>query len=308
MKGLICGRRGFALVLTLVVTALMVAVAVELVHQVYVDTSLTRAFRDGQQASILAESGIEGGIKLVQTALAIHPNYTSLTDWNQPIKLEDEIGSIEIAVTEESGKINLNDVITADGNFEQTRLAQLKRLGKRLQVPEDNWGALADWIDTNGETRAGGAEDTYYLTQKPPYRAANQPLTTFTELSLVKGFLPQYLIALRPFVTVYGLKGAISKININTAPKEVIVALDDSIDDSVASKVDEQRRLKPFENIGDVNSRVSGSGALMGKQAYLGFAGTIFRIISVARVKETARTVEAVVDVGSNKILSWQEY
>lgn len=60
MKGLICGRRGFALVLTLVVTALMVAVAVELVHQVYVDTSLTRAFRDGQQASILAESGIEG--------------------------------------------------------------------------------------------------------------------------------------------------------------------------------------------------------------------------------------------------------
>ncbi|HEY4745066.1 MAG TPA: PilX N-terminal domain-containing pilus assembly protein, partial [Desulfuromonadaceae bacterium] len=78
------GEKGFALVLTLVVTALMVALAAELIHQVYVDTSISRGFRDGQQASLLAESGVDGGTKLFQFALA-NQDYTSLSDmWAKP--------------------------------------------------------------------------------------------------------------------------------------------------------------------------------------------------------------------------------
>ena len=101
-------RSGFALVLTLVVTALMVAVVVEMIHQVYVDVSLSRGFRDGQQASLLAESGAEIGAKWLQKFLSTQ-NYTSLSDkWAEPIKLDDELGSIVITISEESGKINLN--------------------------------------------------------------------------------------------------------------------------------------------------------------------------------------------------------
>ena len=55
------GEKGFALVLTLIVTSLMVAVLVEMIHQVYVDVSISRSYRDGQQASLLAESGVTGG-------------------------------------------------------------------------------------------------------------------------------------------------------------------------------------------------------------------------------------------------------
>ena len=98
------GEKGFALVLTLVVTALMVAAAVELIHQVYVDTSLNRSFRDGQQASLLAESGAYGGIKLLHMAIS-GQSYTSLSDkWAVPFKQEDETGRIEITITEESAR------------------------------------------------------------------------------------------------------------------------------------------------------------------------------------------------------------
>ncbi|MFA7062493.1 MAG: hypothetical protein WC156_16935, partial [Pedobacter sp.] len=111
------GENGFALVLTLVVTALMVAVTAEMIHQVYVDTSLSRGFRDGQQASLLAESGIDGGTKLLQMALSVHPDYTSLSDkWAAPFKLDDETGSIEITATDESGKINLNGLVPTNSS------------------------------------------------------------------------------------------------------------------------------------------------------------------------------------------------
>src|ERR1035437_2203398 len=109
---------GFALILTLVVTALTVAVVVEMIHQVYVDTSLSRGFRDGQQASILAESGVTGGAKLLQMALSGR-NYTSLSDrWATPLKLDDEVGSLEITISEESGKININGLVQPNGEYE----------------------------------------------------------------------------------------------------------------------------------------------------------------------------------------------
>ena len=131
------GEKGFALVLTLIVTALMVAALVEMIHQVYVDISLSRGYRDGQQASLLAESGVTGGTKLLQIALQ-GKEYTSLSDaWATPVKLDDETGTIEVTVVEESGRINLNSLVQPNGEFEPFTQAALKRLGKRLQIPEE---------------------------------------------------------------------------------------------------------------------------------------------------------------------------
>jgi general secretion pathway protein K len=306
-------EKGFALVLTLIVTTLMVAVLVEMIHQIYVDVSLSRGFRDGQQASLLAESGITGATKLLQMAQQ-GKNYTSLTDmWAAPIKLDDETGTIEITIVEESGKLCINDLVQTNGAFEPPNtLAALKLLGKRLQIQENVWYALADWMDGDDSTRSNGAESPYYQTLKPPYVAHNAKLATIDELSLVRGFTPEYITALRPFVTVYSsLPGAQSPVNINTASKEVLAALDEGIDDRMAERILEERRLKPFQNLGELGSRIPGAGAisqnLIGK---VSVRGTLFRITSVARVKETARTVEAVVrvDGGQQNILSWQEY
>ncbi|MBI5485066.1 MAG: type II secretion system minor pseudopilin GspK [Deltaproteobacteria bacterium] len=300
-------KSGFALVLTLVITALMVALAVEMMHQVYVDTSLSRSFRDGQQASILAESGATGAAKLLQFGLS-GQGYTSLTDkWATPFKLDDEIGSIEIAVSEESGKINLNVLVQPNMEFEPFTLAMLKRLGKRLELPDELWGALADWIDSDDLPRSGGAESPYYQNLKPGYAARNGKLLTLAELSLVKGFTPEVLSKIRPFVTVFSDQGG---ININTAPKEVLAALDDRIDDRMAERILEERQLKPFKSPAEL-SRVAGLEAVsIGLIGRVTVKGSLFRISSVARVKDAGRAVEAVARLsgGAPEFLSWQEY
>lgn len=306
------GEKGFALVLTLIVTALMVAVLVEMIYQVSVDVSLSRGYRDGQQASLLAESGVTGGTKLLQLAL-LGKDYTSLSDaWATPIKLDDETGSIEITVAEESARICINDLIQPNGEYEPFTLAAVTRLGKRLQIPGDLWNTVADWLDSDESPRTNGAETPYYQAQKPPYAARNAKLTTLAELSLVRGFTPEQIAALRPFVTVHAAQpGApLSLVNINTAPKEVLSALDEGIDERMAQRILEERRLKPFKSSGEL-SRIAGgeiiSQRLAGK---VSVKGSLFRITSVARVKETVRTVEVVVRMtgGTPEQLSWQEY
>ena len=304
-------ENGFALVLTLVVTALMVAVTAEMIHQVYVDTSLSRGFRDGQQASLLAESGISGGTKLLQMSLS-GQDYSSLSDkWAAPFKLDDETGTIEITATDETGKINLNGLVPTNySEPEPIALATMKRLGKRLQIPEECWSALADWLDSDDLPRTGGAETNYYRSLKRPYSTHNAKLTTLAELSLVKGFTPEIISKLRPFVTVYAEQplAPLSKVNINAAPKEVVAALDERIDDRMAERVLEERRLMPFKSPGEL-SRVDSpiASSLAGR---VSVKSSLFRITSVARVKDTARTVEAVLRLTGGKpdVLSWQEY
>lgn len=306
------GEKGFALVLTLIVTALMVAALVEMIHQVYVDISLSRGYRDGQQASLLAESGMTGGMKLLQLALQ-GKDYTSLSDaWATPVKLDDETGAIEISVAEESGRINLNSLVQPNGEFEPFTQAALKRLGRRLQIPEEVWNALADWLDKDDQTRSNGAETAYYQTQKPPYAARNGKLATIAELSLVRGFTPELVAALRPFVTVYDDQAGapLSPVNINTASKEVLAALDEGIDERMAERILEERRLKPFRTPGEL-SRIPGAEAISQKLVgKVSVKGSLFRIISIARVKESARTVEAVIRLSGEapETLSWLEY
>lgn len=310
MTGRLKNESGFALILTLVITALMVAVVVEMIHQVYVDTSLSRGFRDGQQASLLAESGTTGGAKLLQMALS-GKNFTALSDqWATPLKLDDEAGSLEITVREESGKIYVNGLVQPNGTEEPFTLAALRRLGAGVQLPENVWSAVADWIDSDDMPRSGGYETASYRTQKPAYSASNRALTTLTELSLIKGITPELLGKLRPFLTIYPDQATAHQININTAPREVLIALDSGIDERLAERILERRKLTPFKSTGEL-SQVPGmdtiATGLIGK---ISVKGNLFRITSFAKVKESGRTVEAVVRLsgGSPEFLSWQEY
>jgi general secretion pathway protein K len=312
MTGRLKNESGFALILTLVVTALMVAVVVEMIHQVYVDTAISRSFRDGQQASILAESGVTGGAQLMQLAMTGR-SYTSLTDqWATPLKLDDEAGSLEISISEESGKINVNALVQPNGEFEPFTWGALKRVGTRLKLPEDVWGAVADWIDTNDLPRSGGAETPYYRTLKPPYNASNARLMTITELSLIKGFTPELVDKLKPYLTLFTDQAGspVSAVNINTAPKEVLAALDSRIDERMAERILAERQLQPFKTTAEL-SRVPGLDTIaIGLLGKISVKGNLFRITSRARVKDSGRTVEAVVRLsgGTPEFLSWQEY
>jgi general secretion pathway protein K len=317
MTGRLKNESGFALILTLVITALMVAVLVEMIHQVYVDTSLSRGFRDGQQASVLAESGV----MLVRKALASSQNMDpALLSSFLAKPLSDDIGSLEIKISDESGKININGLVDGQGSYDlptqNSLLLLLSRLKLQRDPPDSVLDSVADWIDTNDTLRARGAETPYYRNLKPPYSARNDKLMTLTELTLVKGITPAMLdgvvdekekTRMRDCLTIYSNQAS-NVINVNSAPKPVLMALDKSISESVADRIINMRPFingtGDFQKVSELNSLLTKSGSWGARLK--AEKSSLFRVTAVAKVKESARTVEAVISNGA--FLSWQEY
>jgi general secretion pathway protein K len=306
------GEKGFALVLTLVITALLLALATEFVGDMYVETVSHRTFVAGQQAGLMAESGAQSALRLLRLGVN-GQGYTSLQDrWGTPFKVEDERGTLEVSITEESGKLNLNTVALPNGTFNESAHGIWSRLLQRLKLPADLGDALADWIDANEEPHAGGAESAWYRSQLPARVARNAPLASVEELALVKGFDPATRTKLQPYLTVYGgmVGETISPININTAPLELLAVLDEGMSDDLARRIIERRTREPFAQAADL-ATVPGLETIANRLALrVGVKGSVFRVAARARVGDTVREVEAVarLDGGAETILYWREY
>jgi general secretion pathway protein K len=304
-------ENGFALVITLIVTALLVAVAVEFIHDVYVETSLSRSYADAQQAALMADSGVHGGMKLLQTILA-GQEYGSLLDrWSSPLEIEDEKGKLRVEIIDESGKLNLNSIVFPNGTVNQAFFSMGQRLVSSLKLPVDLCDAVADWIDVDSEPRPGGAETAYYKSLSTLYPAKNAPLETYDELRLVKGFDDKTLKTLSPFVTAYndGSGAPFSRINVNTAPRQVLAVLDENMNDQLAGRILDYRKTTPIKSTAEV-SKIPGLETIgIGLQGKIMVKGTVYRIFSLATVNGTTRIVEALVrtDGSQPAILYWRE-
>jgi general secretion pathway protein K len=312
-------NRGFALVLTLLVTALLIALVTEFVTQVYVDTTARQSYVDAQKGSLLADSGITGAVALLQFALP-KKGYTSLHDpWAKPLEIPEESGTLRITIEDENAKLSLNHIAGSNGVFNtgasgdttESYYGTALRLFRQLQLPgSDLCDAIADWVDQDNIPKPGGAEEAWYLRRKPPLLVKNSPFDTFEELALVKGFSSDVVEKLRPFTTVYADSTFAAPININTAPKEVLTALDERITPSLAEQIIEYRRLTPFKNVAELKNVPGMDLIATGLLLRVSVASTIFRIRAEAQVNGTLRVVESVVSFagGSRKTLYWREY
>jgi len=146
--------------------------------------------------------------------------------WATPIPpIPIDGGMIEGFIEDMQGRFNLNALVTAEGAVNPEGLREFQNLLSALEL-ESKWaGILADWLDTDTQPSfPDGAEDDLYTSQTPPYRAANGPITSVSELLALPGFDLERYQRLRPYVTALPIG---TRINLCTAPGAVIDALSD---------------------------------------------------------------------------------
>ena len=144
---------------------------------------------------------------------------------DKPQSFDFEEGVLNIVINDLSSKLNLNAIAGEEGKFYHEAFARLLEQTGVDPRYADVWG---DWIDQDEEPRESGQEDGYYLSLADPFRTPNQVSTDLSEFILITGISVEEFQLILPWITLLPETG--SKLNIHTAPNEVLSSLRDSID------------------------------------------------------------------------------
>lgn len=301
-----CGNeRGMVLLLVLVVIAVLSTLLSEFAFSTLVDYRLTETYRDVTRAEYLARGGIKAGQMLLQNDKNSYDAKVTTELWSLGVTdYPVAEGSVSIKIEDLNGRLQLNSLVDPLGNSNPLFRDRFIRLCEELAVadPEALADALTDWLDIDSAPERDGAEDTDYLGQNPPYEAADGPLKSFDELGLVRGFSPQVLARLRPYVTVYGN----GKLNVNTAEPELLRSWDIEATEAVESLL-AARADKPFKHLEDIKEAIGlDAYTALNRNLDIGVSSAFYWIDSRGRINDGVRRLEAVVDK-SNKKLLWQK-
>jgi general secretion pathway protein K len=298
-------ERGIALLLTLLVLTILVALILEFDAEARREYRDAAAFRDNFKSTVLARASVQAARGVLQQDLLKDKQANQFFDaptdiWALPITnyaIGD--GLLNAKIEDERGKLNLNDLAGEDAAAKVKKVQRFKRLFELLQINPDLVDAIVDWVDKNEVQEPSGAESLYYQSQRPPYKAANDHLQTLLELRLIKGMTPEIIEKLSKVVTVYPNEGGDSKVNINTADPLVIQALDPRITQSIATAVVQAR---PFKKDNTDLDRVS-SFEQVGKEirSLYDIKSDLFSARMTVRVNEVTRNATVVLQRDPNK-------
>ncbi len=247
-------QQGFALLIAIGVVALATVVAVALVANLGGWIRRSELQTQQLQARELARAGVEWA----RSMLFEDRRLSDIDHLGEPwaLKLAPvavESGQLSGSVEDLQGRFNLNNLMRG-GVPDAAQLASFRRLLGVLDLPTGLADALADWLDADGDARApAGAEDAYYQALDSPYLAGNRLLVDVDELGLIRGFDAAVRARLRPFVSALPTT---TRLNVNTAPAEVLVTLAEGMRLDEARAIEAARVAAYFRNPAEFLARV----------------------------------------------------
>jgi general secretion pathway protein K len=239
-------QRGVALIIALVLVALAAILATKLTFDGFMERQRTVGVLAGDQAMEFA-LGAEALAADVLTQQSTNATTVTLSDpWAQqmapmPITPQNDpegepIGTLQGALEDMQGRFNLNNLghfIPATGSApaipDPAPLLQFQRLLVAVGL-EPKFAQMAqDWIVANNGASGlqAATGDSVYMSQSPPYRAGQFPMTSPSELMNLPGFDYEHYRKIAPYVTA--LPNASTTINLCTAPAVVLESLADNL-------------------------------------------------------------------------------
>ena len=247
-------REGIALITTLLVVALIVAVVVQFNRTAIVDVEITKNFSDEKKTLYLTISTVnvikdflrlEG---LYGKGDSYHDEWAKSESYFASTSTFLEEGRVDGFILDESGKININRLVEENGQFDEVQKAFWERLLKQgvFGLTDDQVNTIVhgvkDWLDGDEEvTGVYGAESIAYRSKG--YQCKNGPMLGVEELLLVNGVTPEIFYGegrregISNYFTVFGG----GEININTAPVPVLMALSHEMTEDIAENMNKFR-------------------------------------------------------------------
>jgi general secretion pathway protein K len=265
----LASERGVILIALLWILVALSVIAFSFARESFVEVAAARNTQSLEKAYFIARAGIVSTVyQLMQKQLSPSVRQASLEDTPDPLELGIVTGnfgdgSYRVEIQDESGKINVNTV-----SEEQLRLL-IDACGIDKQNGDIIVDSILDWRDRDALYRLNGAEDEYYQSLDPPYRARNGTIETIEELLLIRGITADYyyghpartpegavtyMYGLSRYFTVYSTRSQ-SRINVNYAPLPVLMSIPGMLPQA-AQMIYERRLERPFRNIAEVSREI----------------------------------------------------
>ncbi|MDX1515804.1 MAG: type II secretion system minor pseudopilin GspK [Woeseiaceae bacterium] len=241
-------QRGVALITALLIFALLAVLAANLTWDNGLDVrrTMTMLYHDeGVQAAYGAEDWVRSILR--------DDELDSTTDhlgeiWAAefpvlPIESDTVQGAIQGGLADLQGRFNVNNLVDENGNIDVEVYEQFQRLLIALDLDPRFAALAADWIDADDNVGLpsipDGAEDAIYTGMIPPYLAANQELSSASELMALEGMDKATFDTLAPHIAALPkpASGEPTRINVNTATAAVLQSLDASISEADALRL-----------------------------------------------------------------------
>ena len=203
-------RRGTVLILVLVVVAMLTLGAYTFSEIMVTEAEATGMYGRQAESRAFAESGIEhaaavlgypesdddlntyhnpGRFQGVMLRDSENARGRGMFGIVAPMESDPSAAGIRFGFVDESGRININQLLQFGLDETQTRDV----LMYLPEMTEDVADAILDWVDDDEEPRDYGAESDYYSSLDPPYFAKNAKFESIDELLQVAGVTPEYL-------------------------------------------------------------------------------------------------------------------
>ncbi|HKV56619.1 MAG TPA: type II secretion system minor pseudopilin GspK [Candidatus Binataceae bacterium] len=259
--------RGIALLATLLAVSLMTLLVIEFTTSAALGYRSAANLANQIRASYLARSGIQVGLAVLardslNDALQKTPHDGLDEAWAQPIApIVVDGGVVSLSIVDETRKIDVNNLFNKRTmQVDPAMEAMLLRLFSNIGVSPDLMPVLIDWLDPDSIESDGGAEAGYYLSLTPPYEPRNGPMPTIGDLRMLKGMNDAVFLQLSQYLTTMPEM----RINVNTAPPQVLAALAPELenDPQLVEQIVQIRQARPFLQITDLANEIPGIGAI----------------------------------------------
>lgn len=291
--------KGFAQLLVLWALVLLGVLGMSFAYAMRTEALASRNGLDGVRAYFQARTGINRTIALFSSA---SPDNVLGTE----ISGEDGDASYRVAVTSESGKVDIN-------NVPEELLKEILRNGGITPEEAQSIGdAILDWRDADDDAREFGAEETYYASLPEPVRPRNGYLAGISELLSVKGVTPDVYRGL--LAKVFTVHGKSARVDINQAPAALLGALP-GFTPELADAVLAKRKEDPFRTPVDIATFFAGTEGAKTAVSLFSTASTsnVFTVVSrgtaAGRIRRSIRCVLEVGRTGTDgaTIVQWED-
>jgi len=218
-------QRGVALITAIVLVAIATMLATHVFTRAALDVRRTAGLLALDQGWHVALGAEAWAAEVLSDDFDNDPEVDHLGEaWAQPLPpLPVDGGEVRGSVEDMQGRFNLNNLRVTNVEAREENIVRFERL-LVFAGADPRWSRImSDWVDE--DTMPGipeGAEDGTYLSQNPPYRAANQSVTTTTEMMALPGMTRDEFERIRPYVAALWPG---TPINLCTAKAAVLAAL-----------------------------------------------------------------------------------